>query len=49
MIGRVDIEGSKCNIALNANLQQASYPYGNFSNTKKMNFTYIKDLEAIVS
>ena len=35
MIGRADIEESKSNIAENAQLQQASYPYGNFSNTLK--------------
>ena len=33
MIGRVDIEGSKSNVAMNAWLPQASYPCGNFSDT----------------
>ncbi|XP_022728576.1 uncharacterized protein LOC111284114 [Durio zibethinus] len=33
MIRRVDIEGSKSNIAMNAWLPQASYPCGNFSDT----------------
>jgi hypothetical protein len=33
MIGRADIEGSKCNVAMNAWLPQASYPCGNFSDT----------------
>ena len=33
MIGRADIEGSKSNVAMNAWLPQASYPYGNFSDT----------------
>jgi hypothetical protein len=33
MIGRDDIEGSKCNVAMNAWLPQASYPCGNFSDT----------------
>ena len=31
MIGRADIEGSKSNVAVNAWLPQASYPYGNLS------------------
>jgi hypothetical protein len=35
MIGRDDIEGSKCNVAMNAWLPQASYPCGNFSDTYK--------------
>ena len=39
MIGRADIEESKSNIAMNAQLQQASYPYGNFSNTLKYKFS----------
>ena len=30
MIGRADIEGSKRNIIKNTQLQQASYPCGNF-------------------
>src|SRR5277367_6559040 len=33
MIGRDDIEGSKCNVAMNSWLPQASYPCGNFSDT----------------
>jgi hypothetical protein len=33
MIGRADIEGSKSNVAMDAWLPQASYPYGNFSDT----------------
>jgi len=33
MIGRADIEGSKSSVAMNAWLPQASYPYGNFSDT----------------
>ena len=35
IIGRADIEGSKSKVAMNASLQQASYPYGNFSDTSK--------------
>ena len=37
MIGRADIEESKNNVALNARLPQASYPYGNFSDTSNLN------------
>ena len=37
MIGRADIEESKNNVALNARLPQASYPYGNFSDTSSLN------------
>jgi len=33
MIGRADIEGSKSDVALDAWPPQASYPYGNFSDT----------------
>ena len=33
MIGRADIEGAKCNVAMDAWLPQASYPCGNFSDT----------------
>ena len=33
MKGRADIEESKNNVALNARLPQASYPYSNFSVT----------------
>ncbi|PHT24855.1 Regulator of rDNA transcription protein 15 [Capsicum baccatum] len=33
MIGRADIEGSKSNVAMNAWLPQASYPFGNFFDT----------------
>ena len=36
--GRADIEGSKRNVAMNAWLPQASYPYGNFSDTSTCNF-----------
>jgi len=36
MIGRADIEGSKSNVDLNSWLQQASYPYGNFSDTSSI-------------
>ena len=39
MIGRADIEESKNNVALNARLPQASYPYGNFSDTSSLNTT----------
>ena len=38
MIGRVDIEQSKSNFSKNASLPQASYPYGNFSDTSTCNF-----------
>ncbi|CAN6458180.1 unnamed protein product [Victoria cruziana] len=38
MIGRADIEGSKSNGAMNAWLPQASYPYGNFSDTSSFKF-----------
>ncbi|KAK8613386.1 hypothetical protein V6N13_101148 [Hibiscus sabdariffa] len=38
MIGGTDIEGSKCNVAKNAWLPQASYPCGNFSNTSSFKF-----------
>ncbi|PHT27051.1 Regulator of rDNA transcription protein 15 [Capsicum baccatum] len=38
MIGRADIEGSKSNVAMNAWLPQASYPYGNFSDTSSFEF-----------
>jgi len=34
-LSRADIEGSKCNVALGAWLQQASYPCGNFSVTSR--------------
>ena len=33
MIGRADIEESKSYVVTNTLLPQASYPYGNFSNT----------------
>jgi len=42
MIGRVDIEGSKSNVAMNAWLPQASYPCGNFSNTSSFKFQRTK-------
>ncbi|PHT26119.1 Regulator of rDNA transcription protein 15 [Capsicum baccatum] len=38
MIGSADIEGSKSNVAMNAWLPQASYPYGNFSDTSRFKF-----------
>ncbi|KAK8547775.1 hypothetical protein V6N13_027388 [Hibiscus sabdariffa] len=38
MIGRADIKGSKSNVAMNAWLPQASYPYGNFSDTSSFKF-----------
>ena len=38
MIRRADIEESKSNVAMNAWLPQASYPYGNFSDTSSSNF-----------
>ena len=38
MKGRADIEESKSNVAMNAWLPQASYPYGNFSDTSTCNF-----------
>ena len=40
MIGRADIEGSKSNVAMYAWLPQASYPYGNFSNTLQKSLIY---------
>jgi len=36
MIGRADIEGSKSHVAMNAWRPQASYPYGNFSDTSSL-------------
>jgi len=45
MIGRADIEESKSKVAKNANLPQAGYPCGNFSNTSKNDISnrgYIK-------
>ena len=44
MIGRADIEGSKRNITKNTQLQQASYPYGNFFNTTKKK-SYLKRIK----
>ncbi|PHT25451.1 hypothetical protein CQW23_34922 [Capsicum baccatum] len=38
MIGRADIEGSKWNVSMNAWLPQASYPYGNFSDTSSFEY-----------
>jgi len=38
MIRRADIEGSKSNVAMNAWLPQASYSYGNFSDTSSLKF-----------
>ena len=46
MIGKADIEGSKSNVALNAWLQQASYPCGNFSDTSVTLYKLTKDHEA---
>ena len=40
MIGRADIEESKSNVAMNAWLPQASYPYGNFSDTSNKKISY---------
>ena len=42
MIGRADIEGSKSNVAMNAWLPQASYPYGNFSDTSSLKLVKTK-------
>ena len=42
MIGRADIEGSKSNVAMNAWLPQASYPYGNFSDTSNKKISYFE-------
>ena len=36
MIGRADIEGSKSDVDLNSWPPQASYPYGNFSDTSRI-------------
>ena len=38
MIRRADIEESKSDVAMNAWPPQASYPYGNFSDTSTRNF-----------
>ena len=38
MIRRADIEESKSDVAMNAWPPQASYPYGNFSDTSTCNF-----------
>ncbi|XP_022741837.1 uncharacterized protein LOC111293328 [Durio zibethinus] len=38
MIGRANIKGSKTNITMNAWLPQASYPYGNYSDTSSFKF-----------
>jgi hypothetical protein len=38
MIGRADIEGSKSDVAMDAWPPQASYPYGNFSDTSNFKF-----------
>jgi len=38
MIGRADIEGSKSHVAMDAWRPQASYPYGNFSDTSSFKF-----------
>jgi hypothetical protein len=42
MIGRADIEGSKSNVAMSAWLPQASYPYGNFSDTSNKKISQFK-------
>jgi len=42
MIGRPRIKGTKSNVAMNAWLPQASYPYGNFSNTSSFKFRRTK-------
>ncbi|PHT27246.1 Regulator of rDNA transcription protein 15 [Capsicum baccatum] len=42
MIGSADIEGSKGNVAMNAWLPQASYPFGNFSDTSRFKFRRFK-------
>ncbi len=42
MIGRADIEGSKSNVAVSAWLPQASYPYGNFSDTSNKKISQFK-------
>ncbi|PHT27913.1 Regulator of rDNA transcription protein 15 [Capsicum baccatum] len=43
MIGRANIEGPKSNVAMNAWLPQASYPFGNFSNTSSFEFRRSKE------
>ena len=47
MIGRADIEGSKSNVATNAWLPQASYPWGNYSDTSRSTLRKKKILERI--
>ena len=47
MIGRADIEGSKSNVATNAWLPQASYPWGNYSDTSRSTLRKKKTLERI--
>ena len=42
MIGRADIEGSKSDVAMNAWPPQASYPFGNFSDTSSFEFRTTK-------
>eukprot|EP01080_Neovahlkampfia_damariscottae_P012982 gene12982-gene7156 len=42
MIGRADIEGSKSHVAMDAWRPQASYPYGNFSDTSSFKFRKTK-------
>ncbi|PHT27022.1 Regulator of rDNA transcription protein 15 [Capsicum baccatum] len=42
MIGRADIEGSKSNVAMNAWIPQASYPFGSFSDTSSFKFRSFK-------
>lgn len=37
MIERADIEESKHIVAMNAQIQQASYPFGNFPETNRKN------------
>jgi len=38
MMRRADIEGSKSDVAMDAWPPQASYPYGNFSDTSSFKF-----------
>ena len=42
MIRRADIEESNGNVAMDAWLPQASYPYGNFSDTSSLKFRKLK-------
>ncbi|ESO87429.1 hypothetical protein LOTGIDRAFT_127801, partial [Lottia gigantea] len=49
MIERANIEGSKSNVAKNAWLPQASYPFSNFSDTSCALWTTQKDRLALLS